>query len=337
MIADAFNSAGDIFTSLMTFIGNKIASKPIDDDHDLGHGKAEYIYSFLISIAMIYMSVIIFKDSLMTLINQDKYTYSIWLIIVCLITIIIKISLYIYTNKIAKKYNNILIKANSKDHLIDAIITTLNLVSCILAKYNIYILEVLMKILDIWYKKIKCNGELVTINGNKAKEENGVYTAQVYLDAYRNAVEVNDAETGEMQTIYVYWFRNGYKTYRLGVDDVILCFKNIFQKPCKKHLIFFVISAKLFPLLCGDVMSSHKLCSIRSAGRCDKRRCRTMAKCDYCGKSVTFGIRVSHSHRRSNRCWKANIRRVKAIVDGSPKRVYACTRCLRSGKVTRAV
>ena len=98
MIADAFNSATDIFTSLMTLIGNKIASKPIDDDHDLGHGKAEYIYSFLISIAMIYMSVIIFKDSLMTLISQDKYTYSIWLIIVCLITIIIKISLYIYTN-----------------------------------------------------------------------------------------------------------------------------------------------------------------------------------------------------------------------------------------------
>ncbi len=41
-----------------------------------------------------------------------------------------------------------------------------------------------------------------------------------------------------------------------------------------------------------------------------------MAKCEFCGKDVKFGI--------------------KAIVDGSPKRVYACTRCLRSGKVTRA-
>ena len=71
-------------------------------------------------------------------------------------------------------------------------------------------------------------GRNITINGNKAKEENGVYTAQVYLDAYRNAVEVNDTETGEMQTIYVYWFKNGYKTYRLGVDDVIICFKNMF-------------------------------------------------------------------------------------------------------------
>ena len=62
-----------------------------------------------------------------------------------------------------------------------------------------------------------------------------------------------------------------------------------------------------------------------------------MAKCDYCGKGVTFGIKVSHSHRRSNRTWKPNVQRVKAIVDGSPKHVYACTRCLRSGKVERAI
>ena len=62
-----------------------------------------------------------------------------------------------------------------------------------------------------------------------------------------------------------------------------------------------------------------------------------MAKCDICGKSVAFGIQVSHSHRRSNRTWKPNIRKVKAVVNGSPKRIYACTRFLRSCKVTRAV
>ncbi len=62
-----------------------------------------------------------------------------------------------------------------------------------------------------------------------------------------------------------------------------------------------------------------------------------MAKCDICQKGVTFGIKVSHSHKRSNRAWKPNVKRVKAIVDGSPRRIYACTRCLRSGKVQRAI
>ena len=51
-----------------------------------------------------------------------------------------------------------------------------------------------------------------------------------------------------------------------------------------------------------------------------------MAKCECCGKGVTFGIKVSHSHRRSNRTWKPNVRRVKAVVEGSPKYIYACSR-----------
>lgn len=61
-----------------------------------------------------------------------------------------------------------------------------------------------------------------------------------------------------------------------------------------------------------------------------------MAKCQFCGKQVTYGIQVSHSHRRTNRTWKPNVKRVKAIVNGTPCHVYACSRCLRSGKVERA-
>ena len=61
-----------------------------------------------------------------------------------------------------------------------------------------------------------------------------------------------------------------------------------------------------------------------------------MAKCEFCDKGVTFGILMSHSHRRTNRPVKPNVKRVKAIVKGAPTHVYVCTRCLRSGKVTRA-
>ena len=61
-----------------------------------------------------------------------------------------------------------------------------------------------------------------------------------------------------------------------------------------------------------------------------------MAKCDVCGKGMVFGNTISHSHRKTNRTWKPNIRRVKAIVNGTPKTVYVCSRCLRSGKIERA-
>lgn len=138
MIADSFNSAGDIFSSFMTFIGNKIASKPRDNDHNLGHGKAEYIFSMLISLAMMIMSIKIFFDSLLSVINNKTYTYSNWLVVVCIVTILVKLALYIYTHKLSKKYNNLLIEANACDHRNDCIITFFNLVSCLLATQNIY-------------------------------------------------------------------------------------------------------------------------------------------------------------------------------------------------------
>lgn len=61
-----------------------------------------------------------------------------------------------------------------------------------------------------------------------------------------------------------------------------------------------------------------------------------MAKCSVCGKGVTFGNNVSHSHRLSNRTWKPNVRRVKIEVNGVTKHVYVCTRCLRSQKASES-
>lgn len=137
MIADTFNSAGDIFSSIMTYIGNKIASKPKDESHDLGHGKAEYIFSLIISISMIAVAVKLLFNSTISLFVKNDYTFSWFLVIVCIITIIVKLLLYIYTKKIAKEYNNILIEANSKDHRNDCFVTIFTLIASILSLKNI--------------------------------------------------------------------------------------------------------------------------------------------------------------------------------------------------------
>lgn len=138
MIADSVNSAGDIFASLMTFIGNRIASAPNDEDHNLGHGKAEYIFSMFISIAMILVSAKLLFDSIITLISGSKIQFSWFLIIVCIATIITKLFLYFYTLRAYKKYNSILLEANMKDHRNDCIVTTFTLISILLTLLNIY-------------------------------------------------------------------------------------------------------------------------------------------------------------------------------------------------------
>ncbi len=152
MLADTFNSAGDILSSTITFIGNKIASKPSDDDHNLGHGKAEYIYSMIISEIIILSFILILKSSVDNLINNAKYTFSIWLIIICIVTIVIKLILFIITHKIAKEENNLLMEANSRDHINDSCITLLNLISIIFAYFNIYYLDSIVAIIiSIWF------------------------------------------------------------------------------------------------------------------------------------------------------------------------------------------
>ena len=65
-----------------------------------------------------------------------------------------------------------------------------------------------------------------------------------------------------------------------------------------------------------------------------------MAKCAICEKSVSFGNKLSiarsHISNRATRTWKPNLRNVTAIVDGEPKKIKVCAKCLRSGKVKRA-
>jgi large subunit ribosomal protein L28 len=68
------------------------------------------------------------------------------------------------------------------------------------------------------------------------------------------------------------------------------------------------------------------------------KRETTMPKvCEICQKGPVFGHNVSHSHKSSPKKWKPNLQSVKAQTAKGPKKIWVCTRCLRSGKVVKAV
>lgn len=164
MIADSINSAGDIFASLMTFVGNKISSKPDDKDHNFGHGKAEYIFSLIISISMVVAAITLLTNAVKSLIYGNDVTFSWFLIAICIVTIITKLCLYLYSRKIYKKYNNILVLANMNDHRNDCIVTTFTLLSSILILFNI-----------TWFDAVTCIGISIWI----------LYTGwKIFLESY---------------------------------------------------------------------------------------------------------------------------------------------------------
>ena len=59
--------------------------------------------------------------------------------------------------------------------------------------------------------------------------------------------------------------------------------------------------------------------------------------CEVCEKGAMSSHNVSHSNRKSNRVWAPNVQKVRVLVNGQPKRMNVCTRCLRSGNVQRAL
>ena len=65
-----------------------------------------------------------------------------------------------------------------------------------------------------------------------------------------------------------------------------------------------------------------------------------MARCEICNKSLNFGNKLSitrsHISKRTTRTWKPNLRTVKTVINGEPKKIKVCAKCLRSGKVVKA-
>ena len=60
-------------------------------------------------------------------------------------------------------------------------------------------------------------------------------------------------------------------------------------------------------------------------------------RCDICGKGPSVGHKISHAHNVTNRRWLPNLASLRAMVGGTVKRLRVCTRCLKAGKVTKAV
>lgn len=151
LIADAVNSAGDIVASLVSIIGIKVASKPGDKEHPYGHGKAEYIFAALVGISMIIASIAMIKNAILSMVSNSTVNVSIFLILVCIITILVKFSLMMYSKSQYKKTDSILIKCNMEDHRNDMFVTLGVLIGIICSKFGFYFVDGIIGILiSIW-------------------------------------------------------------------------------------------------------------------------------------------------------------------------------------------
>ena len=123
VMADAFNNLSDAASSIIGFVGVKMAEKPADEDHPFGHGRMEYVSGLVVSILILMMGFELFKTSVEKVIHPEVITEQ-WISYVILaISIALKFWMYLFNKGIGWRIHSETMKATAADSLNDCIST----------------------------------------------------------------------------------------------------------------------------------------------------------------------------------------------------------------------
>ncbi len=134
--ADAFNNLSDAGSSAISLIGFRLASQKPDPHHPFGHGRFEYIASFVISIIIIVMGLELGKSSIEKIIDPEPVEYSALTFGILVVSILVKLYMFLYNRKTGKKIDSSTMKATAMDSISDAVSTTAVLASGIIAFFT---------------------------------------------------------------------------------------------------------------------------------------------------------------------------------------------------------
>ena len=134
--ADAVNNLSDAGSQVISFVSFKLSSKPADKDHPFGHARFEYVASMIVSLIIISISFELMRSSLDKIFNPKDTVFSLLTVIILALSILVKLWIFIFNRKIAKKINSTIVKATAADSLSDAAATLAVLISMIIARHT---------------------------------------------------------------------------------------------------------------------------------------------------------------------------------------------------------
>ena len=132
LIADGLHSFSDLATDAVAFFGSKVASKPADDKHPFGHGKAEYLTSLVIGVVVSSVGISLIINSF----GNKNYEVSLYVLFVSLFTIIVKYILSSYLLICGKKYNNQILTSSGRESSADVVSSLFVLISSVLMQLS---------------------------------------------------------------------------------------------------------------------------------------------------------------------------------------------------------
>jgi len=125
VMADAFNNLSDAASSIIGFVGVKMAEKPADDDHPFGHGRIEYIAAFIVAFLVIQVGFSLFKTSFGKVLHPEDMSFRWISILILFMSVGIKLWLSCFNKKLGKRINSKVMLATSADALGDVATTSI--------------------------------------------------------------------------------------------------------------------------------------------------------------------------------------------------------------------
>lgn len=124
VMADAFNNLSDAASSIIGFVGVKMAEKPADEDHPFGHGRMEYIAAFTVAFLVIQVGFSLLKTSIGNIRHPEELSFSMVSVMILLLSICVKLWLALFNRRLGKRINSAVMLATSADSLGDVCATS---------------------------------------------------------------------------------------------------------------------------------------------------------------------------------------------------------------------
>lgn len=131
VMADAFNNLSDAASSIVGFVGVKMAQKPADGNHPFGHGRIEYIAAFIVAFIVIEVGVSLLKTSVGKLLHPQELTFGVVPVIILVLSVAVKLWMALFNGKLGKRVHSKVMTATAADSLGDVAATSATILSMI--------------------------------------------------------------------------------------------------------------------------------------------------------------------------------------------------------------
>ena len=253
IIADAFNNIGDAGSSVVTLVGYRLSGKHADKEHPLGHGRLEYITAFIVDVLIIFVGVELFKTSVEKIIEPSETAISTVTLVFLGVAIFVKLWLFLFYRKIAKRINSQAIKGASFDSISDVVATTLVMLSALLSRFadvNIDGYAGILVAAFIFYTGVKAAKETIDLLLGGSPDKEILKKISEFVKRYPDVIGIHDVmvhDYGPGRQIISFHAEVSAKSDFSYVHDVIDNIERDFQKEYG-----YLVTIHLDPIVVDD-------------------------------------------------------------------------------------